>query len=61
MADIEEPQSTFAQEGSFELVEHSDAVGDQSQDATTLLTYMEKKVRELEQRLEEQAEKEKVG
>lgn len=61
MASTEEPQSTLVQEGSFEMVEHSDVVEDQCQDGVTALTDTEKKVQELEKQLEEKNEKEKVG
>lgn len=60
MAITNEHQATLAQEESFELVEHSDALGDQCQEATTALTNMERKMRKLEQRLEEEIEKTKV-
>ena len=46
MAGTKEHQNTLAQ--AFELVEHSDALGDECQEATPALTYMERKVRELE-------------
>ena len=49
----------MAPEGTFEMVEHSDVVEDQCQDAVTALTDTEKKVQELEKRLEEKNEKEK--
>ena len=60
MASTEEPQSTLAQEGSFEMVEHSEVVEDQCQDAITALTDTEKKVQELEKKLEEINEKKMV-
>lgn len=61
MASTEEPQITLVQEDSFEMVEHSDAVEDQCQDAVPALTDTEKKVKELEKKLEEMNDKQKVG
>ncbi len=60
MAKTKDDQATLGDEGSFELVEHSDTLGDQCQDDTTALTCLERKVRELEQRLEEEIAKTKV-
>ena len=60
MASTEEPQASLEQERSYELIEHSDAVGNECQDTATTSTDMEKKVRELEQRLQEKVEKAKV-
>ena len=59
MASTKEHQTAMVQEDSFELVEHSDALDDQCQEATIALPYMERKLRELEQRLQE-IEKAKV-
>lgn len=58
MACTEEDQSHEA----FEVIEHSDVLGTQCQEAATAtaLTEMEKKVREMEQRLEEEMAKTKV-
>lgn len=59
-ASSKEPQCSLPQEGSFEVVEHSDAVGHQCEEASTPLTEMKRKVHELEKKLEVKNEKEKV-
>lgn len=61
MTSTKEPPSTLAQEGSFEVVEHSDAVGHQCEEATTVLTEIERKVHELEKRLEEKSKEKNVS
>ena len=58
MAGTEEDQSHEA----FEVIEHADAFEDQCQEAATAtaVTKMERKMREMEQRLEEEIAKTKV-
>lgn len=58
MAGTKEDQAHEA----FEVIEHSDAFGDQCQEAATAtaLAELEKKVRKMEQRLEEEMAKTKV-
>lgn len=53
-------QALRAQEEFFELVKHSDALGTQCQETSTDLTDMERKMRELEKKLEDEIEKAKV-
>lgn len=59
MAGSQEKESTSAHE-TFEVIEHSDVLEDQSQESATAFTRMEKKVRELEQQLEKEMKKTKV-
>ena len=61
MASTKEPQAGLEQEGSYELIEHADAVSHECQDTATTSTDMEKKIHELEQRLQEMVENVKVG
>ena len=60
MASTNEYQVDLAQEGSFESVEHSHALSDQCQEATTALATMKRKVHVLEQQLAKEIKKAKV-